>query len=75
MKYTKIKKGRARCEICGTKFPIIAEKRYTAGANSGLASIGNQTYYDAFDCPQCGCQNRVGLRMEATGENKGGRES
>lgn len=72
MKYAKIKKGRIRCQICGTKFPAIAEKRYTSRDASGLSSIINNNYYDTFDCPQCGCQNRVGERKDGAPNEEGG---
>lgn len=72
MKYAKIKKGRVRCQICGTKFPAIAEKRYTSRAASSLSSIVNNSYYDTFDCPQCGCQNRVGERKDGVPNEEGG---
>lgn len=50
------------CKVCGTKFNAIVEKHYIARDNSktGLAvafgSNSEESLYDAFDCPMCGCQ-------------------
>ena len=61
-------KGMCTCDVCGRDFPLIAEERYTVrGAEkSGLAtaiSFEEADRYDAFDCPHCGCQNIVNLRL------------
>ena len=61
-------KGMYTCDVCGRDFPLIAEERYTVrGAEkSGLVtaiSFEEADRYDAFDCPHCGCQNIVNLRM------------
>lgn len=51
-----------KCEVCGTKFNAIVEKHYIARDNgkTGLAvafgSNSEESLYDAFDCPMCGCQ-------------------
>lgn len=52
-----------KCKICGSEFPTIDEKHYTArdiGINGGLSQSFNgkqeEKLYDCFDCPQCGCQ-------------------
>lgn len=50
------------CKVCGTKFNAIVEKHYIARDNgkTGLAiafgSNSEESLYDAFDCPMCGCQ-------------------
>lgn len=50
------------CKVCGTKFNAIVEKHYVARDNgkTGLAvafgSNSEESLYDAFDCPMCGCQ-------------------
>lgn len=55
--------GMAKCKICGRSFALMAEKHYIARdtAETGLATAFGKTqeveYYDAFDCPHCGCQN------------------
>lgn len=65
-------KGMYTCDVCGRDFPLIAEERYTVrGAEkSGLATaitFEEADRYDAFDCPHCGCQNVVNLRMRELG--------
>ena len=56
------------CPVCGTEFiPQIADHyvAVTDNAGSGLSRLAGsakpETYYDAFDCPQCGCQLRPEL--------------
>ena len=61
-------KGMYTCGVCGLNFPLIAEERYTVRntEKSGIAtaiSFEEADRYDAFDCPHCGCQNVVNLRM------------
>ena len=61
-------KGMYTCDVCGRDFPLIAEERYTVRGTekSGIAaaiSSEEADRYDAFDCPHCGCQNIVNLRM------------
>lgn len=43
-----------KCKVCGKEFDLLKERRYTVKSNSVF--VGTQ-YYDAFDCPFCGCQN------------------
>lgn len=61
-------KGMYTCDVCGRGFPLIAEERYTVRGTekSGIAtaiSFEEADRYDAFDCPHCGCQNVVNLRL------------
>lgn len=50
------------CKICGHGFEPTKEGHYIArdpgvtGAFSGLGSHDEDHLYDAFDCPNCGCQ-------------------
>lgn len=50
------------CKICGCKFNAIEERHYISRDNGkiGLAvafsSTNEETLYDSFDCPMCGCQ-------------------
>lgn len=56
-------KGMATCGVCGRDFPLIAEEVYVArdAGRSGIAAaiVGDveSKWYDAIDCPHCGCQN------------------
>lgn len=61
------KPNKYQCKTCKGVFMLKAENRYTAEKfeRSGLAILANganTTYFDAFDCPFCGCQNIVGIR-------------
>lgn len=65
---TKPSRGMATCDKCGRDFALIAEKHYVAVANgkTGLAAIsgGEQpNCYDAIDCPHCGCQKLLQVRL------------
>lgn len=65
-------RGMWTCDTCGREFALMYEDRYTVRdeRNSGLmASIGSEAepaMWDAFDCPYCGCQNRVHSRKRVT---------
>ena len=51
-----------KCKICGSEFKAIKEKHYISrdcgktGFASSLGSNDEETIYDSFDCPVCGCQ-------------------
>ena len=51
-----------KCKVCGCEFPAIVEKRYTSRENqrnsrlSSIYEVRENTLFDSFDCPQCGCQ-------------------
>lgn len=52
-----------KCNICGKRFKLLAKNRYEVvrkpvGFN---CLIEGTIYYNAFDCPHCGCQNIVGV--------------
>lgn len=57
---------RRACERCSRKLELKKEDRYTALGGKILRPV----YYDAFDCPYCGCQNLVGIRMNRLRERK-----
>lgn len=53
-----------KCNVCGKRFKLLAQNRYEVvkrpeGALGGLTS--NVKYFNAFDCPHCGCQNVVSV--------------
>ena len=61
-------KGMKTCEVCGRDFPLLIEEHYVATepSLSGIAALAGgkePMLWDAFDCPFCGCQNRVNPRM------------
>lgn len=52
-----------KCSVCGRRFRLIAKNRYEvvkspAGFN---CLVQGTVYYNAFNCPHCGCQNIVGV--------------
>ena len=52
-----------KCDCCGRRFRLLAKNRYEiikspVGFDRLTEGI---TYYNAFDCPHCGCQNIVGV--------------
>lgn len=60
-------KGMMSCKVCGRDFPLISEEHYISREDSvsGLTAIVSHTepsIWDSFDCPHCGCQNRVQQR-------------
>lgn len=52
-----------KCNVCGRKFKLLAKNRYeVVNKPAGLNWLTEATvYYNAFDCPHCGCQNIVGV--------------
>ena len=60
--------GMWTCGVCGREFALMHENRYTVrneergGLAAAFADIPEPIMWDAFDCPYCGCQNRVHSR-------------
>ena len=52
-----------KCDHCGRRFRLKANDRYEiAKPPVGLECLTRGTvYFNAFDCPHCGCQNIVGV--------------
>lgn len=64
-------KGMTTCKVCGRDFPLLAEEHYVSKepGKTGIAAIaGGQApiLWDSFDCPHCGCQNRMQQRNRLT---------
>ena len=60
-------KGQTTCVICGRDFPLIIEEHYVSREinQKGIVTVVSGTeskLWDSFDCPHCGCQNRVQQR-------------
>lgn len=70
-------KGMYTCDVCGRDFPLIAEERYTvrgtekSGIAAAIVGFEEADRHNAFDCPHCGCQNAVNLRMRELGPEDG----
>ena len=52
-----------KCHTCGRRFRLLAKNRYEimkspVGINCLVQGV---VYYNAFDCPHCGCQNITGV--------------
>lgn len=47
---------RLTCGVCGREFTPFASSRYTVKSKTHTLLNAEVTYYDAFDCPRCGCQ-------------------
>lgn len=61
-------KGMTTCKVCGRDFALIAEEHYVVrdfGKKGVLETLSTKEpmQYDAFDCPHCGCQNVMQVRM------------
>ena len=52
-----------KCNVCGRRFRLLAKNRYEVVKRPiGFNCLTQGTvYYNAFDCPHCGCQNIVGV--------------
>ena len=52
-----------KCRACGFKFRLEKENRYLVKKSTSLiGSLSEKpTIFEMFDCPQCGCQNPVGV--------------
>lgn len=62
-----------KCKICGKRFKLQKENRYIAEESLGVfQQISNSpTTYECFDCPYCGCQNRVNIFINIQKEVEG----
>lgn len=52
-----------KCKACGFKFRLEKENRYLAKVSTSPSGIlaAKPTIFEMFDCPNCGCQNAVGI--------------
>lgn len=52
------------CQICGALFELNEANRYVIVDKEApiMAVFSTPTTYECFDCPKCGCQNRVNER-------------
>lgn len=59
-----------KCVVCNKDFELIKENRYTSRGEgrTGISAIAGgieETLYDTFDCPYCGCQNVMQRRKRS----------
>ena len=57
-----------KCNACGNEFEPEKEKRYTAKSINFITK--EESFWDCFDCPKCGCQLIVNKRMEVVEDGK-----
>lgn len=52
-----------KCKTCGRRFRLLAKNRYeVVRIPTPLKGPLEETvYFNAFDCPHCGCQNIMGV--------------
>lgn len=62
----KCKKTTHKCAVCGNEFEIEIDKKYIVKIQESLMNV---TYYDAIDCPYCGCQNLLWKRLPKVNNN------
>ena len=49
------------CKVCGAEFKPKKENKYIVKVMKSTSIVtANVEYYDAFDCPKCGCQQLEG---------------
>lgn len=64
-----------KCKVCGIKFHPTTWRRYTVvdnkttGVMAAIVGTENPIIYDAFDCPNCGCQIIVNERLRRVDDN------
>ena len=63
-----------KCKVCGKRFRLKKDNKYIVKVSPhGLACLTDAPrYYEAFDCPKCGCQKivnivEVGEKVDAEG--------
>ena len=61
-----------KCKVCGKRYMPCKETTYQVKEElSGLAALSEKyTIYDATDCPRCGTQCLLGIRVPIYKENE-----
>lgn len=61
-----------KCRACGFKFRLEKENRYLSKkSTSAIGSLAEKPIiFETFDCPNCGCQNIVGIYEMPIEENQ-----
>jgi len=61
-----------RCKVCGTRFPATKDAMYIAAEKTTVVSaLTTPTKsFECFDCPKCGCQSAVNVRLTAVTPGK-----
>lgn len=58
-------KRKQKCKVCGSRFYIDRKDTYQVYESVPMAKVfsENAKTLDAVDCPQCGCQQLLGIRL------------
>ena len=58
-------KKKMKCMVCGERFEPDRERTYQVQeVLTGLAALSGSTkIHDAIDCPRCGCQTILNIRL------------
>lgn len=53
------------CKVCGNRFEVDKDSVYLVTERLGLSGALSQApkLYEAIDCPRCGCQKLLNIRM------------
>jgi len=54
-----------KCKVCGKWFKLQADKRYEEIKKEVFSK---PVFFECFDCPKCGCQNIVNVRLRTVYE-------
>ena len=54
-----------KCKVCETEFEPLNENRYTVKDTNILTH--EESHWDCFDCPKCGCQVIGYKRLQKVG--------
>jgi len=60
-----------KCKVCRTRFAGSKDTMYLATEKTAvLSALTTPTKaFECFDCPKCGCQNAVNVRLAAVTES------
>lgn len=50
------------CKVCKARFAATPEARYTVEGKGEMFATAKRLI-ECFDCPRCGCQNTVNVRI------------
>ena len=56
---------KTKCSVCGKRFAPCKESVYLASESTSLTDVFTKAprVYDAIDCPGCGCQILLKIRI------------
>lgn len=71
------RKMKTKCSVCGKRFMPYKETVYLASETPTLGTLLTKapTAYDAIDCPRCGCQKLLKIRIPKIAERENENET